>query len=1108
MYQQKQATKRQVDLHELGARRLYASESSPLLFVRDTCYNIEFLIDTGAVYSFLPLWAVDASLLQPVSGHTISTIGGGSVLIEGQLKTQINLGFSQLFEFDFYAAKLPYGILGANFLRRFNLCIDLTAGRLFQPPKIEKFSLPIEEGIETDFTVQSSQQSSSSLLQHLKSHYPQVFNASTRSREIKHSITAHVETTTEVPVWSRARRLAPDKFVALKQEVKYLVNRGILAESQSAWASPIVMVKKPSGKYRLCADFVALNKILKVTRYALPNINDFSSMAHGCSWFSSMDIKDAYYHIPVDPADSHKLTITTPLGNYKYLYLPMGLATSSGYFQKLMNEVLSGLPRVFVYLDDIIIMSPDLDDHRKLLSLVFERLKQHGLVVNDAKCVFAVKELSFLGHLVSAEGVKPTTKNVKAITDYVRPRTKRQLRRFLGMIQFYCRFIPDCAEILSPLYSLLSSGARMTHLLWSPETENCFLKAKQAVEKATVLAHPNHEANLELVTDASDSAVGAVLQQVSNGLRQPLVFWSKALTHSQRSWSCFERELFACYAAIKHFQYFLEGRDFLLKTDHKPIVRKFQHNSPAASPRQARFIDYILQFTSRVEHVSGRENVADVLSRPLEPPLLNLITPPSAPLDYLQLAVAQRTDPEITDLRRNNSTALVLKDIPLAEHGINILCDVSTGRLRPVIPISLRASVFKRFHSLAHPGIRGSIALLTEKVVWIGIKKHVAQWTRECLQCNRSKIQRHNRAPLEAVTPPPNERFTHVYVDITGPLPLSKGYSYLLVIIDRYSRFMQAVPLQGISAEECSSAFVQSWVSLFGTPSHIYCDRGAQFTSALWRKLALFLGAQLHHSTAYHPQAQGLVERVNRTLKTALKCAESPTDWYDNLPWALLSLRNQPKEDLDNHSPNDFVFGGKLRLPGEFFVAQEREDKTFPTREFVKSLAQRVASFRYHPPRKTNRSSHLDSALFNPQVTHVFVKDDVRRHSLQPAYRGPYLILERCRKFFVLDYGTHHDRVSIDRIKPAIFSMTSLNQESENACPLTANLDKESIHSLSLRSEMFDDLDDTCSPTPSERHAEQHTLHDNLHSNSTRNKHTSKGRPINAPKRFRDYEML
>ena len=163
-----------------------------------------------------------------------------------------------------------------------------------------------------------------------------------------------------------------------------------------------------------------------------------------------------------------RIFTTTLLGNYKYLYSHMGLATSSGYFKKLMNEVLSGFPRVFVCLDDIIIMSPDLNDYRKLLSLVFERLQQHDLIANDVKCVFAVKELSFLGHLVSAEGVKPTTKDVKAITEYVRPRTKRQLRRFLGMMQFYCRFIPDSAKIFSSLYLLLSTGARTTHLLWSP----------------------------------------------------------------------------------------------------------------------------------------------------------------------------------------------------------------------------------------------------------------------------------------------------------------------------------------------------------------------------------------------------------------------------------------------------------------------------------------------------------------------------------------------------------------------------------------------------------------------------------------------------------------
>ena len=164
-----------------------------------------------------------------------------------------------------------------------------------------------------------------------------------------------------------------DKFEALKREIKRLVTQGILAESDSPWAGPFVMVKKPSGEYHLCADFVALNKILKVPRYAVPNINDFSAMAHGCSWFSSIDIKDVYYHISVRPADSHKLTITTPIGNFKYLLMPRGLGTSSGYFQKLMNEVLSGLPQMFVYLDDIIIiMSSSLEDHERLLNLVFK----------------------------------------------------------------------------------------------------------------------------------------------------------------------------------------------------------------------------------------------------------------------------------------------------------------------------------------------------------------------------------------------------------------------------------------------------------------------------------------------------------------------------------------------------------------------------------------------------------------------------------------------------------------------------------------------------------------------------------------------------------------
>ena len=177
-----------------------------------------------------------------------------------------------------------------------------------------------------------------------------------------------------------------------------------------------------------------------------------------------------------------------------------------------MNKVLSDLPRVFMYLDDIIIMSSSLEDHRRQLNLVFKRLEEHGLVVNAKKCVLAVNQLSFLGHIVASERVKPTTTNVQAIVDYKKPRTKKQLRRFLGMIQFYNRFIPNCTKTLSPLYSLTSAENRASRISWTPETDKCFARAKLAITEATILAHSNHEADLELITDASDKAVGAVLQ--------------------------------------------------------------------------------------------------------------------------------------------------------------------------------------------------------------------------------------------------------------------------------------------------------------------------------------------------------------------------------------------------------------------------------------------------------------------------------------------------------------------------------------------------------------------------------------------------------------------
>ena len=237
--------KRPVDLHEIEAWRSQTAPSSPLLFIHDSCHDINFLIDTGASYSIIPSHVINNSKSFNTGTYQISTIGSGTLKIDEQLKTQINLSFSQLFDYDFVIAALPYGIIRADFLRYFNLYVDLNARTLFKSHDKEKFVSLIDEGVATEFTIKSSQASDTFILEKLKSQYPQVFKQVTRCRKIKHSVVAHVKINTEVPVWSNSRRLAPDKFEALKHEIKRLVTHGILAESHSPWASPIGMVKNP-----------------------------------------------------------------------------------------------------------------------------------------------------------------------------------------------------------------------------------------------------------------------------------------------------------------------------------------------------------------------------------------------------------------------------------------------------------------------------------------------------------------------------------------------------------------------------------------------------------------------------------------------------------------------------------------------------------------------------------------------------------------------------------------------------------------------------------------------------------------------------------------------
>lgn len=975
---------------------------------------------------------------------------------------------------------------------------------------------------------------------HVLLKYQSIFAASDQDLG-QFGVTKHrIDTGAARPVRQPARRTPLGFQGEEERHLRAMLEAGVITPSTSEWAAPVVLVRKKDGGVRWCIDYRKLNELTLRDAYPLPKIEECLDTLEGSAVFSTLDLQSGYWQIEVHEPDRCKTAFITKYGLYEYVRMPFGLCNAPSTFQRAMEVVLRGLQwqNLLVYLDDVIVLGKGVDDSLDNLAAVFERMQQYGLKLKPTKCHLLQDEVLFLGHVVSGRGISPNPDLLVAVRDWSPPTCLTELQAFLGLCNYYRRFVRSFSEICTPLHELQGKGVEFH---WGERQQRAFEELKSRLMAAPILSYPTPTGQFLLDTDASNVCVGAVLSQLQDGEEKVIAYGSAHLQSPQQRYCVTRRELLAVVRFTRQYRHYLLGRSFVLRTDHNSLTWLFRFKNPEG--QLARWIEELSQYDFQIEHRPGtKHGNADALSR--APGLkcdcyqagkdLSSLPCGGCPHcqkahqqwsrfeedvdDVIPLAIrriteeessSQESEPGVEPVGEGGRIDTPVADVPGNEDGdaaqrtapvvnwieqhsgkemeeeqrrdpvlsklhqwmdegvrptqdqvaleapavrMYWLCwgqferqqgvlyyrwesgSNATSTLRLLVPLSLQREVLESCHyppQSGHLGVGKTLHRAQQSFYWRGMREDVKLFIKRCQQCQKCKsVGRPGRAPLQMYQA--GAPLDRVHMDVAGPFPVTNaGNKYIMVIIDQFTRWVEAVPISEQTAEVTAKALIHEFVSRFGSPLELHTDQGRNFESDMFAEVCRLFQVAKTRTTPYHPASNGQVERFNKTLLQMVRCYVdgNQKNWDEHLPLLTAAYRSSPHA-CTGFTPNRMMLGREVHQPQSVSlgVAEANRVRSSPA-EYVASLEEQLREThelaREHlkvAQRKQKRDYDLRAQQRAYQAGDlVYVRDSTRKRGqspkLQPPWKGPSLVTERIGPvlYRVRDKRSsrvlHHDRL-------------------------------------------------------------------------------------------------